>query len=599
MTAPSGEPLAARPPLGRIALVGALIAALLLLTGARNILTGQFPDPDDTLRMVQVRDLLAGQNWFDTTQYRIDPPGGVPMHWSRLVDVPLALVALAMQPLLGSATALATAAVIVPLLTFGCLVLLVGWVASRYFDTEVTGFAALCCGVVPVTLTQMQALRIDHHGWQIVGVVAAVAGLLQPNTARGAWIAGLSLAVVLSISIEGLPFAAAFAGRYALRRLIDPAERTGLAHYMTALASGSVLVFLATRGPAALTPWCDAVAPAHLAFFTVVAACCWLLSVPRALPRWAVVVGLGLAGGAGLSVFVALAPACLATPFGNLDPLVREYWYLNVSEGLPAWRQTPARLGASLPPVLLALGALVGLYRTTEGAEQRWWRDYLLLFATAVLAGLLVWRSMAFAGALAAVPLGWLLSRLLSALRAWRQRADVCYAAGVLALVVMGSAAILWLPNGRAQASVSAPAGLSSAVRESRCELRRNAPLLDRFEPATIFAPLDIGPSLIERSHHAVVATGHHRAQAAMHDVVAAFMSDEDDARKTITAHGASLVVVCADLVEPAIYAADAPKGLIADLLAGDTPAWLEPVDIGAPPALKVWRVRPQAIKQP
>jgi hypothetical protein len=592
MTKPSGEPAAVRLPLLRVASIWTLLAAVMLLTGVQSISEGQFPDPDDTLRMVQVRDLLAGQNWFDTAQYRIDPPGGVPMHWSRLVDVPLALVALVLQPFLGPAAAQMAAAVIVPLATLGCLLLLVGWIASRHFDTEVTGFAALCCGLVPVTLAQMQVLRIDHHGWQIVAVVAAVAALLQRNPVRGAWIAGLSLATALSISLEVLPFAAAFAGLYALRRLIDPAERSVLAHYMAALAGGSLLAFLVTRGPLALTPWCDAVAPAHIAFFTVVAAGCWLLVIPRALPRWALVAGLALAGAAGLAAFAAIAPACLTTPFGNLDPLVREYWYLNVTEGLPAWRQTPAKLASSLPAILLAFGALIRLYRTTEGAEQRWWRDYLLLFAATVVAGLLVWRSMAFAGALAAVPLGWLLSRTLSALREWRQRPGLRHAVAALAILAMGSAAALWLSNERAQASGSAPSGLSSSVRESRCALRRNAPLLDRFEPATIFAPLDIGPSLIERSRHAVVATGHHRAQAAMHDVIAAFMSREGDARATITAHGASLVVVCADLVEPAIYAADAPEGLMANLLAGDAPAWLEPADIGAPPPFKVWRVR-------
>src|SRR5580658_8474779 len=47
---------------------------------------------DDAMRLVEVRDLLAGQNWFDMTQYRLDPPDGVVSHWSRLVDFPLALI---------------------------------------------------------------------------------------------------------------------------------------------------------------------------------------------------------------------------------------------------------------------------------------------------------------------------------------------------------------------------------------------------------------------------------------------------------------------------------------------------------------------------
>src|SRR3546814_11452087 len=44
------------------------------------------------MRLVEVRDLLAGQGWFDLTQYRLGLEGGTPMHWSRLVDLPIALL---------------------------------------------------------------------------------------------------------------------------------------------------------------------------------------------------------------------------------------------------------------------------------------------------------------------------------------------------------------------------------------------------------------------------------------------------------------------------------------------------------------------------
>jgi len=39
--------------------------------------TGAFFDTDDAMRAVQVRDLLAGQSWFDMTSWRLDPPNGV------------------------------------------------------------------------------------------------------------------------------------------------------------------------------------------------------------------------------------------------------------------------------------------------------------------------------------------------------------------------------------------------------------------------------------------------------------------------------------------------------------------------------------------
>src|SRR5690348_4569865 len=66
--------------------------------------------PDDIMRMLQVRDLLAGQSWFDVTQYRINPPYGAAMHWSRLVDLPIAAFAVLFGTVLPRAQAETAAA---------------------------------------------------------------------------------------------------------------------------------------------------------------------------------------------------------------------------------------------------------------------------------------------------------------------------------------------------------------------------------------------------------------------------------------------------------------------------------------------------------
>jgi hypothetical protein len=47
-------------------------------------------DTDDNMRIMQVRALLHGQGWFDLRQYRMNPPLGANIHWSRLVDLPIA-----------------------------------------------------------------------------------------------------------------------------------------------------------------------------------------------------------------------------------------------------------------------------------------------------------------------------------------------------------------------------------------------------------------------------------------------------------------------------------------------------------------------------
>jgi hypothetical protein len=131
----------------------------------------------------------------------------------------------------------------------------------------------------------------------------------------------------------------------------------------------------------------------------------------------------------------------------------------------------------------------------------------------------------------------------------------------------------------------------AKTISESSCDLAHNLPRLDRLPAATVFAPLDIGPAIVEMTHHRVVATGHHRAAPAMHDVIAAFISPADAAHALIVRHQAGYVMLCRDVAEPFVFAREAPNGLAADLLAGRAPGWLQPVDIGAPSALMMWRV--------
>ena len=52
--------------------------------------SGAYIDTDDAMKMVEVRDWMNGQGWFDMVAHRMDAPSGVLMHWSRLFDVPQA-----------------------------------------------------------------------------------------------------------------------------------------------------------------------------------------------------------------------------------------------------------------------------------------------------------------------------------------------------------------------------------------------------------------------------------------------------------------------------------------------------------------------------
>ena len=579
--------------LGWGALLGWLaIAVVYIGTRWQAIATQSFSDIDDQLRLVQVRDLAAGQGWFDLHQYRIDPAsGGTLMHWSRLVDLPLLQVYRLLAPLLGPELAERVMLVAVPMLLLGLALFLLARLVRTLFDLELAALACVLLALSPPFATQFQPLRIDHHGWQIIAVLAACNGLIAHRAALGAALAGAALALGLSISLELLPIAALFGTVFALRWIEDRRDSAPLTSYAAALALVGGLSFALTRGAADLAAHCDAVSPPYLAGFVVLAAAIALLHrlAPQRLP--VLLGGFAATGLVAIASTIALAPDCARGPFQALDPLVREYWYLNVYEGRPVWLQLPGAMLQMVVPPALGLWAAIKLWRRDNGPQRRFWRDYALLLGGLLVMGVLIARSAAFAVAVGIVPLAWLL-------REWLRRAVATKSVPKKTGLVLAALAAL-LPGmfavlpGKVIPALASQRASTSPL--SACDVRSAARDLAALPRGTFLTPLDVGPSLLLSTQHSVIATGHHRAAAAMHDTIAAFLAEPEAARRIMAAREAQYVLLCPGLAEAGNYAAAAPDGLAAKLLSGDTPGWLAPVALSGTSGVKAWRVVPQA----
>lgn len=582
-----------RPPFGprllpRVAWAWAAIAVLLLLTNLTGIAERRFPDPDDTLRLVQVRDLIVGQGWFDLHQHRIDAlHGGVPMHWSRLVDVPLALVILLFQPFLGQAAAEMIALIAVPLLTLGCALLLIGRIAWRMFDEEIAGLACLAMALSVPVISQMRPLRIDHHGWQVVLALVAVNGLMARSPRLGGWIAGLATAAWLAISIEGLPLAAIIAVICALRWLRNEAQRQWLVTLMQGLATGSSGLFLLTRGFGDLAPHCDAISPVHLAMFGWGALIVTLVRPLRPI-AWSLG-GFALAAGGALAILAQAAPQCTGGAFVELDPVVRRFWYDGVAEGLPVWRQPLAEALQIVIPPIFAILASAKLAAASRDWLRTWWIDYTVLLCGALAIAVLVSRAGAMAGALSAVPLGWQISHWLRSARTERRAGRKTLALASVSLALLPAMPLtLYGFVAPAQAG-AAPGGTPNRV--SDCQLDRAAQAVAALPKGNVLAPLDIGPALLLGTSNGIVATGHHRAGKAMREVIDAFTGPVDAAHAIVSRRRIAYVALCPDLNEPAAYYRAAPHGLAARLRDDRAPDWLAQVPMPAGVGFKIWRV--------
>src|SRR5262245_45549475 len=93
----------------------ALAATILVFGSGLAALNQDFSEPDNAMRLVRVRDLIAGQGWFDSVQVRLNPPEGTPMHWARWIDAMLALPILLLTPILGQQNAEIASAFLWPL----------------------------------------------------------------------------------------------------------------------------------------------------------------------------------------------------------------------------------------------------------------------------------------------------------------------------------------------------------------------------------------------------------------------------------------------------------------------------------------------------
>ena len=574
-------------PYGQLLFAWAAVCAILLLTNAARLITGRFPDPDDVLRLIQVRDLLAGQGWFDLTQYRIDPPTGTVMHWSRLADIPLLLVIWALAPLMGQAAAEGVAVIAVPLLTFLVAAMAIGRLAWRLFDARVAVFSVLACGFLPPMLFQFQPMRIDHHGWQVASVAVALWAISRRSQGPSGAIAGLAMAFGISISIELLPMAAVFGLVLFARWWSDHKLRSWLMAYMGALALGLVAFYAATRGTS-LAAYCDAVSPAHLAFFLVAAAGTWIIANAVRLRGFGLLFLFACVGATAAACFAAISPSCLATPFATLDPLVDRLWYQLVFEGQPLWKQDAAVWIPALIQMGAALGTVAVLRMRSMEWMRGWWSEYLVLLLASIALGLLVARSIAFASIIAAIPLGWLASSLLLRLR--QPGAPLSAVVTVLAMIVMLAPMSVVMA---VRAVLPAQESPVQNVGSTSCDIYVNAPLLAKLDKGTVFAPLDMGPAILLETHHSVVATGHHRANEAMAAVIGGFLAEPTTARAIVKAKGASYLALCTDIAETRLYAHEAPDGLAAHIVKGEAPEWLEKVEVGGPPELAVYRIRP------
>jgi hypothetical protein len=552
-----------------------VICGGLLLQGWRGA-TG-FSDSDDALRLVLVRELVSGRGWYDQKVLRIEPPDGVWLHWSRLLDGALAAPLWMLQHLMGPAHAEFWLRLLWPLILI-LPMLFAARALVRQFNPEPSQRSTAEIAAAAITLVclplyaQFHPGRIDHHNMQLLFCLTAFAGAAGTGR-RSAAVAGGAMGLGLAVGLEAIAFEVAIAAFMALRMLVQPEEASRVRAFAVALAAALVAAFLAQTPP---MRWgvsaCDALG-LNLALGVVAGSTLLVAAsfVSHAALRLALTIGAGVAAAA---TCLAFDPSCVHGPFAHVDPHVFDAWLKDVQEtrSIPQLLQTDFATGLTL--LTATVSALVAWLVLGVWPAERRRPAYLLLGLMLLIAAVSTWGMLRASSYLmwAAIPAGaTLAARLASKLS--RNGPAPAVRAFLLGLVLAPTlpaalvVAAMKLHPGAAPAAkpVAAVDGCfnASAYRE-----------LAGLPPGLAVAETDLGAFVLAYTPSTVLAAPYHRADKGILAAHAILAAPTDRARGLVRAAGATYVLTC-----PAHAARDdkafGPSSLRAVLDTGRTPSWL------------------------
>ena len=554
-------------------------------------------DNDDAMRLVEVRDLLAGQGWFDMMQYRLGPAPGTLMHWSRFVDLPIAALISFFRLFLSPRMAEATALFVWPVSLALPVLYFIG-LGARRIGGERAMFAA-----IPITaLFLLQVHRfepggIDHHNVQMALIAIVAAALVDPlHRASSYALAALAAAIALAVGAETTPLLGVAAVIIAIRWAVLGQPYAAAARsfgFLFALLTGAAYVATVPRALYTMVT-CDNLSFGFLTLtlyggVALFGAAALASRAPLAV-RFVILACIGV-GAAGLTL--AVMPQCLQNPLAGLDPLLKEIWLDRVSEAQPVWSQIrlqPSTVGGFYIVGFIAM--VVSAWRVKMGDRVDQHLVLLVLLTTAWAISLIQVRGSTFPQMLSILPL----SVLVAELHAISRRDPDSGAAGLpFAIMTMASIPAVWFVAGYliADAAGSEHANKAAAVsdKHATCVKESNLIQLNVLPKGMIAAPSNMGAPILRFSGHSVLAGPYHRNQQGMLVVLHAGLAAPEKAEAILGNAGADYMVFCPGDGELKELANRAPEGLAAALLNDRPPAFLKEVTPAEATNLKVYRL--------
>jgi hypothetical protein len=581
----SAAPVPRKSPIAIMLLVSLLALVVALPRWIPDPSLG-WRDPDAMMRLVEVKDFLAGQAWFDLTQHRLGP-SGASMHWSRPLDAILAgamsLTALLLGNRLGELVFINLWGPLL-LIPFAAILAAVASRASGQFAAVLT-IAYLVCS--PSLLFLFQPGALDHHNVQVLLIAVILLCLCRMESISAAVGIAAAAAASLAIGLEQLPLIALTAALVALRwvRLGSEAKRTSVAFGLS-FAAITLALFAASISPAHWTNVaCDAISIVYVS--AILMGSLSFVAIALVMPNRASVVvraiAVILSGASVATIWAFLFPVCLSGPFSQVDPRLFPLFLDHVAEAqnvLTFLKEDPATVVVCYIAPLLTLAGAATRLRSAPDHEREMLLNLMVLLSAAIAVALWQIRGVPTVQAIAAP---------LASIVVLGSRARVAPTAAVLhrlkpMLAGVAFAPIFWF-------LVSVPV-MNSRDELSVEECRRSlAQSLAPLPSGMVASSWTSGSLILAATHHSALAAPYHRNTDGILVMADLWSGSPDHALETIKQYDVNYVASCPDDGAEEWAIAQAPEGFLARLRASP-PSWLRPVPSNG--TSRVFEIAPQ-----
>lgn len=585
------------------AIYGATVAFFAIRAWYQLGMAPLFFDNDDATRMVVVRDFLAGQNWYDHINHRANTPFGAPMHWSRLIDVPIAALVLLFSPFAGAAAENWAGFVWPLLLLFAFLFLTARITLSLVGRAGLFPALVLPAFALPV-MSEFAPGRVDHHSVQIILSLAMLYGAMEAlaRPRMGLW-AGLAVATSIAIGVESLPMVVATIATFGLLYVTGPVHSRAVRLFAVAFALGTVGHFLIALPPAEYgQAACDAISLVYI-YLALASGLGLFVLILLPLAHWAARAGAGAALGALVAAgLLVLFPQCRGGPYAQVDPWLASNWLANIGEARPLFgqvvdeltRAAPVHVVPTLVAIVIATIATILAMLRAQGPLRWRWAILLAFLLLATLVAAVQVRGLRLAGCLVFPAAAW---AVLTVRRHYLQTRSFTAIAGLVG-IWLGLAGIA---IGVAMNLVAMLAGNDPATgdvqnvmaQRADCLMPRAYGELASLPQGRVMPLIDLGAHVLFNTQHTVVGTPYHRDRQGLLDTLTFFNGPIKAGRDILDKRGIDFVVTCNGMGEAGGLPDAAPDSFVRLRPEGRLPDWLTLLSAPSAP-LAIYGVLPR-----